>query len=128
MKTVWMSAALFAGLFVMAGCGPKTAENTSGDKKGKEVAKGGEPKAEKEGDGHGWWCDDHGVKEEECSVCQKEVFKKLKPDEICPKHPDRAKVQCFICNPDLWEKSKATYRAKYGKEPPEPKENMPEKK
>ena len=127
MKKLMMSAALLAGLFVVVGCSQKTAENTGGDKKGKEVAKAG-PKAEKEGDGHGWWCDDHGVVEDECSVCQKAVFTKLKKDEICPKHPDRAKSQCFICNPELWEKSKATYVAKYGKEPPEPKDNMPAKK
>lgn len=129
MKKVWLNAALLAGLFAVVGCGQKTAENTGGDKKPKEVAKAGEPKADpKEGDGHGWWCDDHGVVEEECSICQKAVFTKLKKDEICPKHPDRAKDQCFICYPELREKNAAKYRAKYGKEPPEPKENMPEKK
>lgn len=128
MKKVWTGVALLAGLLAVVGCGQQTAQNTGGDKKGKEVAKA-EPKAEpKDEGGHGWWCEDHGVKEEECSVCQSKVFKKLKPDEICPKHPDRAKAQCFICNPDLWEKSKAVYVAKYGKEPPEPKENLPEKK
>ena len=121
-------AALFTGLFVMVGCNQKTAENTGGDRKGKEAAKGGEPKADPKDDGgHDWWCNDHGVKEEECSICQKEVFKKLKPDEICPKHPDRAKAQCFICSPELRAKNAAVYKAKYGKEPPEPKENMPEK-
>lgn len=129
MKKVWMNAALLAGLFAVVGCGQKTAENTGGDKKPKEVAKAGDPKAEpKDEGGHGWWCDDHGVVEEECSICQKAVFTKLKKDEICPKHPDRAKDQCFICYPELREKNAAKYRAKYGKEPPEPKENMPEKK
>lgn len=127
MKKLWTGAALLAGLFAVSGCGQKPAETAGNDKKGKEVAKAGEPKADKEEGGHGWWCDDHGVVEEECSVCQKAVFTKLKKDDICPKHPDRAKAQCFICNPELWEKSKATYVAKYGKEPPEPKENMPEK-
>jgi hypothetical protein len=124
MNKVWMWVALFAGVFVVAGCGPKIADNAGSQKKGEEVARA-EPKDE---GGHGWWCEEHGVKEDECSICQKEVFKKLKPNEICPQHPDRAKAQCFICNAELWEKSKATYRAKYGKEPPEPKENMPEKK
>jgi hypothetical protein len=129
MKKAWMCAALFAGLFVVVGCGQKTTENTGGEKKDKVVAKGGDPKvAPPEESGHDWWCVDHGVKEEECSICQKEVFKKLKPDEICPKHPDRAKAQCFICNPELMAKNAAVYKAKYGKEPPEPKENMPEKK
>ncbi|MEZ6143801.1 MAG: hypothetical protein R3B84_24815 [Zavarzinella sp.] len=117
-----MNVALLAGLFVVVGCGQKSAETVS---TGKEIAKTGEQKEE---GGHGWWCDEHGVVEEECSICQKEVFTNLKKDEVCPKHPDRASGQCFICNPDLWEKSKATYIAKYGKEPPEPKENMPVKK
>jgi hypothetical protein len=119
-RKIWTNAALFAGLVVVVGCGQPTA----GDNKGKQVAKADS----EEEDGHGWWCDEHGVKEEECSMCQKSVFRKLKPDEICPKHPDRAKAQCFICNPDRWEKSQADYRARYGKEPPEPKKNMPEKK
>ena len=44
MKTLWTSAALLAGLFVLAGCGQKTAENTGGDKKDKEVAKAGDKK------------------------------------------------------------------------------------
>ena len=79
-------------------------------------------------DHSGWWCEEHGVKEDECSMCSKAVFKKLKPDEICPNHPDRAKAQCFICNPDLWEKSKAVYKAKFGEDPSLPKENMPGKK
>ena len=124
MRKAWMSAALLAGLFAVTGCGQNAGETAGGGKKGKEVVKA-EPK---DGDGHGWWCDEHGVREEECSMCQKDVFRKLKPDEICPKHPDRAKAQCFICNPELWEKSKAVYVAKYGKEPPEPTANMPGKK
>ena len=61
-------------------------------------------------------------------MCQASVFKKLKKDEICPKHTDRAKAQCFICNPDLWEQSKAAYKAKYGKEPQVPDDNKAEKK
>jgi len=110
-------------LFALVGCGQPVASTTGKEKKEKEVAK-----AEPTNDGHGWWCDEHGVVEEECSMCQKKVFKKLKPEEICPKHMDRAKAQCFICNPELWEKSKAVYVTKYGKQPPEPKDNMPEKK
>jgi hypothetical protein len=128
MKKTWMCAALLAGLFAVVGCGQQTAENTGGDKKGKEVAKAPPKDGPNNMDGHGEWCDEHGVAEDGCSMCQKDVFKKLKPDEICPKHPDRAKAQCFICNPELWEKSKAAYVAKYGKEPPTPEKNMPAKK
>ena len=128
MKKLLMSIGLLAGLFAVAGCGDKTVATGGGDKKAKEVAKA-DAKAEPKDDSHnGWWCDDHGVVEEECSVCQSKVFKKLKPDEICPKHPDRAKDQCFVCSPELREKNAAKYRAKYGKEPPEASDNMAEKK
>ena len=123
MKMTWMCTALLAALCAVGGCGP-TATEPAGDKKGKAVAKDGPNNV----DGHGEWCDEHGVAEVECSMCQKNVFKKLKANEICPKHPDRAKAQCFICDPDLWEKSKAVYLAKYGKQPPEPTANMPAKK
>jgi hypothetical protein len=44
----------------------------------------------------------------------------------CEKH-DRAKSQCFICDPSLKEKFAAKYRAKYDKEPP-PIEEETEKK
>src|SRR5688500_16460313 len=84
--------------------------------------------AKKEHDHSGWWCDEHGVQEPACSMCQGDVFKKLKPEEICKNHPDRAKAQCFICNPDLRAKYAAVYQAKYDKDPPEPEGNMPEKK
>jgi hypothetical protein len=121
MKKFWLIGFFVSGVFIAAGCGQPTA---STEKKVKEVAKATEPKE----DGHGWWCNDHGVVEEECSMCQQKVFKKLKYDDICPKHRERSKAQCFICTPELWEKSKAVYVAKMGKEPPEPKDNMPEKK
>jgi len=38
MKNLWTSLVLLAGLFVVAGCGQKPAENTGGDKKDKEIA------------------------------------------------------------------------------------------
>ena len=120
MKTTW-TAILIASLIGVVGCEkPAPTDNV----KPKTVVKG-----ETEAHDHsGWWCEEHGVKEDECSICSKAVFKKLKPDEICPNHPDRAKAQCFICDPDLWEKSKAVYKAKYGVEPPAPEDNMPAKK
>lgn len=36
---------------------------------------------------------------------------------------DRAKSQCFICDPSLKDKYAAQYKAKYGKEPP-PTDNL----
>jgi hypothetical protein len=118
MRGLFFAAMLAVGaLTVAAGCGGSSAAPKAG---GKEVAK--------EGSGHEWWCDEHGVKEEECSMCSAAVAKKFKEKgDWCEQH-NRAKSQCFICDPNLREKFAGEYKAKYGKEPPEPKENMPEKK
>lgn len=73
-------------------------------------------------DHSGWWCDEHGIPEAECSMCSGKVAAQFKKKgDWCEKH-DRAKSQCFLCDPSLKEKYAAVYRAKYGKEPPEPKE------
>jgi hypothetical protein len=126
MLKVWMksltAAVLAAGLVVVVGC-MKPVPATEAPKKDKEKDK---PE-------HGeWWCDEHGVPEDECTMCDNnngKAFKEAKAKgDICPKHTDRAKSQCFICNPELWEKSKVRYQEKYGKEAPAPKDNMPPKK
>jgi hypothetical protein len=131
MKKFWMSAALVAGLFVVVGCGQKPAENAGGDKKVKEVAKGGDKGGDKKADPSdedgGEWCNPHGIAEEECSMCSAKAAKEFKAKgDWCDKH-ERAKSQCFICDPSLLEKAKLTYKAKYGKDMPTPKKNMPEK-
>ncbi|MBP3954130.1 hypothetical protein J8F10_02310 [Gemmata sp. G18] len=120
MVTAWIKASmaglLVAGLMVAVGCTqPATPSQAP-------------PKKDDEG-GHGWWCDEHGVVEDECSMCSDKVYDAAKAKgDICLNHPKRAKSQCFICNPELWEKSAARYKEKYGKEPPAPKDNMPTKK
>jgi hypothetical protein len=122
MIKVWMCVALVAGVPTVTGCGgdAQNGPAAASAKKAAEVAKA-------EG-GHGWWCDEHGVKEEECSMCNPKVAKAFQDKgDWCRRH-DRAKSQCFICDPSLKDKYAAEYRAKYGKEPPEPKENVPEKK
>ena len=67
----------------------------------------------------GWWCDEHGIPEAECSMCSKKVANACKAKgDWCDKH-DRAKSQCFKCDPSLKEVYAAKYRAHYpGKEPP----------
>jgi hypothetical protein len=66
----------------------------------------------------GWWCDEHGIPEAECSMCSARVAKACKADgDWCDKH-DRAKSQCFLCDPSLKDKYADKYRAKYGTEPP----------
>ncbi|HEY1188095.1 MAG TPA: hypothetical protein VGE74_10585 [Gemmata sp.] len=124
MFRVWMksvaAAALTAGLVVALGCGQQAAPTS---------ATASKEKKEEAASGHGWWCEEHGVLEDECSMCSDKLYKEAKAkDKLCPNHPDRAKDQCFICNPDLWAKSAARYKEKYGKEPPLPKDNMPGKK
>jgi hypothetical protein len=67
----------------------------------------------------GWWCDEHGIPEHECSMCSTKVATACKAKgDWCEQH-NRAKSQCFKCDPSLKEVFAAKYRAKYnGKEPP----------
>lgn len=77
-----------------------------------------EAKSKKGHDHAGWWCEEHGLPEEMCSLCSDRVAIKCKlKGDWCDKH-DRAKSQCFKCDPKLKEKYAAMYRARYGKEPP----------
>jgi hypothetical protein len=69
-----------------------------------------------------WWCREHGIPEHECLMCLHSEEELKKKGDWCEKH-EYAKSQCFACNPALKERYAAQYRAKYGKEPPEPDEN-----
>jgi hypothetical protein len=108
------------GVFVVlaGGCGPAEPK--------KDEGKPG-PAAKKDTKHEEWWCVEHGIPEDECSMCSKKVAKECKAKgDWCDKH-DRALSQCFICNPKRKEFYAAKYRAKYGKEPP-PIEEEAEKK
>ncbi len=110
-----------AGLLVAlaVGCGKEDAPPAAAQADAAKPAVQKDDGPDAEDDHSGWWCKRHGIPEEECSLCQPKVFKKLKAKgDICEKHPDRAKSQCFICDPTLKEKYAARYRAKEGKEPP----------
>ncbi len=75
-----------------------------------------------QGDHSGWWCVEHGVPEEECSMCSAKAAADFKAKgDWCDEH-HRAKSQCFICDPTQAEKYAALYEAKFGKEPPTPTE------
>jgi hypothetical protein len=90
----------------------------------------GKKEAEKKGDHSGWWCAEHGIPEGECSACSTKLQKEYKAKgDWCKDHVEGgiAKSQCFICNPQMREEYAKKYRAKYGKEPPEPTENMAKK-
>ena len=73
--------------------------------------------------GDGWWCDEHGVPEAECGLCNAKlaaVFKKK--GDWCKEH-DRPDSQCFVCHPEKLEEYAARYEAKFGKKPPKPELN-----
>ena len=113
------STVILIGISMLVGCG-KEATSTKG--KATEIKGNAEEIAHS-----GWWCDEHGIKESECSMCSSKVAKAFQDKkDWCDMHL-RAKSQCFICDPSLREKFAVQYRAKFGKEPPEPTENMPEK-
>lgn len=125
---------MVAGLLAAAGCGQQPVDKAATGTpptKGGDVAKAGAPKpapADASEEDGGVWCNPHGVAEEECSMCSAKAAKEAKAKgDWCDTH-ERAKSQCYVCDPTLLEKAKATYRAKYGKEMPTPKKNMPEKK
>ena len=66
----------------------------------------------------GWWCAEHGLPEEDCSMCSAKVAAKYKAKiDWCDKH-NRAESQCFICDPSRAEKFEKLYVAKEGKSPP----------
>jgi hypothetical protein len=98
---------------VLAGCG-KPAEN-----KPAAVAK-----SDVETDAHGgWWCNEHGVPEEECPLCDPKLVAKYKDKgDWCSKH-ERPDSQCFACHPEKQAEWAAQYEAKYGKQPPKPTDN-----
>jgi hypothetical protein len=106
-----------AGL-TAGGCGQ--ADDKGGAAKGKRgLPQDKQVAQDAKGQDHSrWWCDEHGIPEEECSLCNAKVAAEFKKKgDWCEKH-DRAKSQCFLCDPSLKEKYAARYRAKYGKEPP----------
>jgi hypothetical protein len=103
--------------------GPATSQTAGPDSRkdqpaGKD-ARASKDKGEEEGKHEGWWCDEHGIPEAECSLCSKKAADAFKArGDWCDKH-NRAKSQCFKCDPSLKEKFAARYRARYnGKEPP----------
>ncbi|HUY32376.1 MAG TPA: RND transporter [Pirellulales bacterium] len=68
----------------------------------------------------GWWCDEHGVPEEVCALCDSKLAARFKAKGDWCKEHDRPESQCFACTPELEAKFAAQYEAKYGKEPPKP--------
>jgi hypothetical protein len=112
---------LVAGI-VLVGCEdkPKTADNSGAKTTTAEVKKSGSKH-------DGWWCVEHGIPEHECIMCMKDGEETAKKKgDWCEIH-EFPKSQCFGCDPKLKERYAAQFRAKYGKEPPEPDDNPPSK-
>ena len=110
-------------LFTLFGCGQ--ADRAGPAKPDKNDEKKQEVTEKKVHDHSGWWCDEHGIPEAECSMCLppskvKTMFKDK--GDWCKLH-DRADSQCFLCHPELEAKFAARYEAKMGKKPPIPEEN-----
>lgn len=117
----WWPGGLLVVCMLLVGCEPKS-DLKSTTKNVKDPDKTDAKKHD------GWWCDEHGVPEQECSMCSSKVAKECKAKgDWCDKH-DRAKSQCFICEPSLLDQFAARYEAKTGKKPPRPEDNMPETK
>ena len=76
-----------------------------------------------DGDGHdhsGWWCAEHGIPEEECSMCSSKAADEFKAKgDWCIEH-NRAESQCFKCDPSRAEKYAKLYEVKFGETPPTP--------
>jgi cobalt-zinc-cadmium efflux system membrane fusion protein len=68
----------------------------------------------------GWWCDEHGVPEEVCALCNTKLVADFKAKGDWCKEHDRPDSQCFVCHPEKEAEFAAQYEAKYGKQPPKP--------
>ncbi len=73
-------------------------------------------------DHSGWWCKEHGIPEEECSMCSAAAAREFREKgDWCEEH-NRAESQCFICDASRADKYAKLYEAKYGEKPPKPTE------
>lgn len=104
---------LFPAVALLVGGCNQQASEPSGDST---------PVAEAAHDDHdehgGWWCAEHGIPEEECSLCSATAADEFKAKgDWCEEH-NRAESQCFICDPSRAEKFAKLYEAKVGHKPP----------
>jgi len=115
----WFGSLVLAAMIGLVGSGCTKTDTPTAKNNSKE-AKGDSKK-----DDHGWWCGEHGVPEEICSLCSDVAAAKFKKAGDWCKIHDRAQSQCFKCDPTLYKKYEAMYVAKFGKTPePPPKEEF----
>ncbi len=115
-----LSAVALALLTV--GCGHETAEQIplEGDSSTVETADTNQDSGDANAPGcDGWWCSEHGVQEESCSLCSSKAAADFKEKgDWCDEH-NRAESQCFLCDPSRAEKFANLYEAKFGQAPPD---------
>ena len=113
-KKVLVAIIVFTSMTLLAtGCAQQ-----SGDTKPSDASKESQESSEH----GGWWCIEHGIPEEECSMCSKKAADDFKAKgDWCEEH-NRAESQCFKCDPSRAEKFAKLYEAKYGEQPPAPTE------
>ncbi|TWT51719.1 hypothetical protein KOR42_34060 [Thalassoglobus neptunius] len=106
-------------LFTASGCNSGTDTATSPDS---HAGENDETVASTDHDHSGWWCNEHGVPEDECALCKTSLIAEFKEKgDWCEEH-NRPDSQCFECHPENFEKFAARYEAKYGEQPPKPTE------
>jgi|EndMetStandDraft_3_1072993.scaffolds.fasta_scaffold136882_2 hypothetical protein len=111
-QKITYAAALIAALsFLAIGCGKPAADTH---------AVSHEHSHEHEHGHDGWWCNEHGVPEEVCALCDVKLAADFKAKGDWCKEHDRPDSQCFICHPEKEAEFAAQYEAKYGKKPPKP--------
>lgn len=100
-----------AALVLSSGCDPSTTEPVGAESSA----------ASETGHDHsGWWCNEHGVPEEECPLCDTSLVAEFKEKgDWCEEH-NRPESQCFLCEPERFQRFAARYEAKYGEAPPQP--------
>lgn len=123
-------ACAICSVMLTIGCADKNAAKPQTDTKAHSEHKEGEKHehstataATEKHDHSGWWCNEHGVPEEVCALCNSKVAADFqKKGDWCKEH-DRPDSQCFKCHPELEAQFAAKYEAKYGKQPPKPELN-----
>lgn len=106
-------AACVLTITMFTGCGSSADTSTSD---GPSVES-----AQASGHHHGaWWCNEHGVPEEVCALCDPKLVAEFKAKgDWCREH-ERPDSQCFACHPEREKEFASQYEAKYGKQPPKP--------
>ncbi len=124
---MWFARLSGSAMFLFVAALFLSSTGCSKDDKGGQPTKDGQAqnkddkKGEKDKKDHSeWWCQEHGIPEHLCSLCKDDVAAKLRKEGDWCKLHDRAKSQCFKCDPTKYAKFEEMYVAKYGKKPERP--------